>query len=108
MFPSLVRIVWTAGWVEPGDKWMMVTIIHLSAAPNPLVGNRQGGTFSQAHLMIQKLQNWCSFLQVTRIIMEIVMNRLQIDLMFKARARLSLSKTNFISFENIHRILIYW
>ena len=33
-----VRIVWTAGWVEPGDKWMMVTIINLSAAPNPLVG----------------------------------------------------------------------
>ena len=68
--------MWTAGWVEPGDKWMMVnilgwwpcghhskmvTIIHLSAAPNPLVGNRQGGTFSRAHLMIQKLQKWCSF-----------------------------------------------
>ena len=22
-----VWIVWTAGWVEPGDKWMMVTIL---------------------------------------------------------------------------------
>ena len=46
--------MWTAGWVEPGDKWMMETtlgwwpcghhprmvpIIHLSAAPNPLVGS---------------------------------------------------------------------
>ena len=35
--PKRVRIVWTAGWVEPGDKWMMVTI-HLSAALNPLMG----------------------------------------------------------------------
>ena len=74
--PKRVWIVWTAGWVEPGDKWMMVTIlgwwpcghhprmitiIHLSAAPNPLVGNRRGGTFSRAHLMIQKLQKWCGF-----------------------------------------------
>ena len=25
--PKRVRIVWTAGWVEPGDKWMMVTIL---------------------------------------------------------------------------------
>ena len=24
-----VRIVWTAGWVEPGDKGMMVTILGL-------------------------------------------------------------------------------
>ena len=38
--------MWTAGWVEPGDKWMLVTslgdglavITHLLAAPNPLVG----------------------------------------------------------------------
>ena len=22
-----VRIVWTTGWVEPCDKWMMVTIL---------------------------------------------------------------------------------
>ena len=22
-----VRIVWTAGWVEPGDKWMMMPIL---------------------------------------------------------------------------------
>ena len=22
--PKQVWIVWTAGWVEPGDKWMMV------------------------------------------------------------------------------------
>ena len=22
-----VLIVWTAGWVEPGAKWMMVTIL---------------------------------------------------------------------------------
>ena len=29
--------MWTAGWVEPGDKWM-VTIIPLSSAPNPWVG----------------------------------------------------------------------
>ena len=39
----------------------MITIIHLSAAPNPLVGNIRGGTFSRAHLMIQKLQKWSSF-----------------------------------------------
>ena len=58
--PKRVWIVWTAGWVEPVDKWM-ITIIHLSAAPNPLVGNRRGGTFSRAHLMIQKLQKWSSF-----------------------------------------------
>ena len=47
-------IVWTDGWVEPVDMWMMVsilgwwpcghhprmvTIIHLSEAPNPRVGN---------------------------------------------------------------------
>ena len=38
-----------------------ITIIHLSAAPNPLVGSRRGATFSRAHLMIQKLQKWCSF-----------------------------------------------
>ena len=25
--PKQVRIVWTAGWVEPVDKWMMVTIL---------------------------------------------------------------------------------
>ena len=25
--PNRVWIVWTAGWVEPGDKWMMVTIL---------------------------------------------------------------------------------
>ena len=31
--PKRVRIVWTAGWVEPGDNLMMVTILHLSAAP---------------------------------------------------------------------------
>ena len=34
------RIVGTAGWVEPSDKWMMVrmvTITHLSVAPNHLV-----------------------------------------------------------------------
>ena len=36
--PKRMRIVWTDGWVEPGDKWMMETIIHLSAAPNPVVG----------------------------------------------------------------------
>ena len=36
--PSRVQIVWTAGSVEPDDKWMMVTIIHLSAAPNLWVG----------------------------------------------------------------------
>ena len=36
--PNRVRIVWTARSVEPADKWMMVTIIHLSAAPNRLVG----------------------------------------------------------------------
>ena len=28
------RIVWTHGWVEPGDKRMMVIIIHLSTAPS--------------------------------------------------------------------------
>ena len=33
-----MRIVWTAGSVEPDDKWMMVTIIHLSVAPNLWVG----------------------------------------------------------------------
>ena len=51
--PIRIWIVWTAGWLEPGDKWMMVTIlgwwfcghhprmtttIHLSAAPNPRMG----------------------------------------------------------------------
>ena len=35
--PKRMRIVWTDGWVEPGDKWM-VTIIPLSSAPNPWVG----------------------------------------------------------------------
>ena len=35
--PKGVWIAWTAGLVEPGDRWMMVTI-HLSAAPNPRVG----------------------------------------------------------------------
>ena len=29
----IVQIVWPAGWVEPADKWMMVTIINLSPAP---------------------------------------------------------------------------
>ena len=29
--------MWTAGWVEPGVKWMMVTI-HLTPSPNPWVG----------------------------------------------------------------------
>ena len=29
--------MWTAGWVEPGDKWI-VAIIPLSSAPNPWVG----------------------------------------------------------------------
>ena len=33
--PKGMRIVWTAGWVEPGS--LMVTI-PLSAAPNPFVG----------------------------------------------------------------------
>ena len=41
--PNRVRIVWTASPVEPDDKLQghhpcMVTIIHLSAAPNRLVG----------------------------------------------------------------------
>ena len=27
--PNQVRIVWTAGWSEPGDKWMMVTYCSL-------------------------------------------------------------------------------
>ena len=39
-----MRIVWTAGWVEPGGKWMMVTIIHSSSAPNHLVGTRTNVT----------------------------------------------------------------
>ena len=25
------------GWVEGSDNWMMVTILHLSVAPNPLM-----------------------------------------------------------------------
>ena len=36
--PNRVQIVLTAGSVEPDDKWMMMTIIYLSAAPNRLVG----------------------------------------------------------------------
>ena len=51
--PNRMWIVWTDGWVEPVDMWMMVTllgwwpcghhprtvtIIHISAAPNPRVG----------------------------------------------------------------------
>ena len=32
--PNRVQFVWTASLVEPADKWMMVTIIHLLAAPN--------------------------------------------------------------------------
>ena len=36
--PNKVRIMWTAGLMEPGDKWMIVTIIHLTEAPNPVVG----------------------------------------------------------------------
>ena len=51
-----MKIVWTAGWVESVDKWMMVTtlgwcscgqqprvvtFIHLTSAPNPMVGPRQ-------------------------------------------------------------------
>ena len=31
--------LWTAGWVESCDKGMIVTIIHLSEAPKPKVGN---------------------------------------------------------------------
>ena len=31
-------IVWIAGWVEPGVTWMIVTIIHLTPAPNTWVG----------------------------------------------------------------------
>ena len=34
-------IVWTTGWVEPSDMWMMITIltiIYLSVTPNPLMG----------------------------------------------------------------------
>ena len=30
-------IVWTASWVKPSDKWMMITILtisHLSVAPS--------------------------------------------------------------------------
>ena len=38
--PKGVRIMWTAGCLEPGDKGMMVAIIPLSAAPNPGVGTR--------------------------------------------------------------------
>ena len=30
--------MWITGLVEPDDKGMMVTIIHLSAAPNRWVG----------------------------------------------------------------------
>ena len=31
--------MWTTGWMEPCDKWNIVTIltIHLSEAPNPKV-----------------------------------------------------------------------
>ena len=25
--PKRLRILWTAGWVEPGHKWMMLTIL---------------------------------------------------------------------------------
>ena len=25
--PKRMRIVWTDGWVEPGDKWMMETTL---------------------------------------------------------------------------------
>ena len=45
------RIVWTAGWVEPCNKWIMliilghhprmVTIIYSSEAPDPMVGNNK-------------------------------------------------------------------
>ena len=39
--PVQVQMVWTTGMVEPGDKWIMgprmVTIIHLSADPNPWI-----------------------------------------------------------------------
>ena len=35
--PKELQTVWTAGCVEPGDKWM-VTIIPLTSAPNPLEG----------------------------------------------------------------------
>ena len=30
-------MVWTAGWVKPGVKWM-VTIIHLTEPPYPWMG----------------------------------------------------------------------
>ena len=34
----------------------------LSAAPNPLVGNRRGGTFSRAHLMDPEIVDMVRFL----------------------------------------------
>ena len=49
------------GWWPCYCHPRMVAIIHLSAASNPLVGNRRGGTISRAHVMIQKLQKWRSF-----------------------------------------------
>ena len=47
--PKRVLIVWTAGWVEPGDKWMVVNNILLSAAPNILVGPPTDPNTSPAH-----------------------------------------------------------
>ena len=37
--PKRVWIVWTAGWVEPDDKWMMVTIFVMALRQSPKVGH---------------------------------------------------------------------
>ena len=42
--PKRVRIVWTAGWVVPGDNGMVVTILTLWWVPQDSVDSWFGGT----------------------------------------------------------------
>ena len=50
--PKRVRIVWTAGCVEPGVKWMMATIIPLSPGSTQpavhMIRTRLGGPSSSS------------------------------------------------------------
>ena len=47
--------MWTAGWVEHGDKWMMVAILGwwpLNTAPNPWVGTQHFTSQEQSLLAL--------------------------------------------------------
>ena len=55
MSPKRARIVWTAGWVEPGDSWMMVTIIHFSVAPPSVSFDVDGDGLPRTSMSTKKL-----------------------------------------------------